>query len=413
MPVQTISCVVGNTYNPIAPRRAKKSRKGVKKTHDIQIFVDIIDGNEDAIEKVYFFLGPTFDPQEFICTTPVRTKTKNGTPVSRFATRQQVTGSFSATIKIRGSGGSSLLVPHSVLLNRKSEYTAHSKVPLIFKEPKPIRPFKMIKVPSMARFGIELELSSAMHLQAINVANQLANGTTAIKFIQNYREGRATIDQWKIVPDGSLACNRTEPDCNKFELVSPPLIGGEGLCNISRILTKMGNIQPNLKVNKSMGFHVHIDVSALTTSQLIKICQQFVKYEDVIDSFMPASRRSGSTESKQYFQSNRASVGEQICFDGHGTNRQIHDALQKCDNNEELSNLMNKSGRYYKLNMQNLINGRQPSEYSTSSGRNLSVGKMNQPMRRRYSDLIRPKYPPIIFKCHPPTHEHYILFSNP
>ncbi len=351
-----IQFIVGNSHSSIAPHRARRSRKGIKKTHDIRVFVDVVNGDVDAIEKVTFDLGPTFIPQKFHCATPVRTKTGHGALVWRFATRQAVCGSFQANIKIRGTGGTSMDVSHYISLHRNSEYDAHhSGRPRFFTELKPSRPFKPMKVPENARFGLELELSSAMHLLPENVANYLKDNHTNFDVIHSYGAGRSTSDNWKIVPDSSIVCSASQPDCNKFELVSPPLLSGNGLRDLSRVLKRFHYISPRLKVNKSMGFHVHIDVSSFSTSQLIKICQQFVKYEEVIDTFMPRSRRSGSPESDRYFQSNRASVASY----GHGKNRQINEALENCTDISSLVNLMNRSGRYYKLNMQNLITGRQ------------------------------------------------------
>lgn len=353
---ESVDFVVGNSYKSIPSHTAKRSnRSGNLKTHDVVVFLDIISGDPDVIEKVSFDLGPTFDPSTFICNTPVRTNV-NGLDVWRFSTRQQVYGAFEATIKIRGAGGTTLVTTHEISLNANSESVAyHRRNQQEFVEYKRLRPLPKTKLPSTSKFGIELELTSATYLLPSDVAIQLEDSKTDVVVIENYSAGRATSDSWKIVPDSSIMCSVNNPSCNTFELVSPPLWSGEGLSTVNGVLKRMGQIHPRLKVNKSMGFHVHIDVSGFSTSQLIKICQQFVKYEEVIDLLMPKSRRTGSSESNQFFQSNRNSV-----YYG-ATNRQIHDALEACYDTEELVNMMNRDGRYYKLNMQNLVSGRQPT----------------------------------------------------
>lgn len=111
----------------------------------------------------------------------------------------------------------------------------------------------------------------------------------------------------------------------------------------------------SVSVNKSMGFHVHCDVRDLSLASLIRVCQTFIKYESSMDSFMPPSRRTGSAESNQYFRSNKFDIGPNL------TNKQRHDMLGRCSSLEELCDMMNPSGRYYKLNLQNLISRRQPT----------------------------------------------------
>ena len=70
--------------------------------------------------------------------------------------------------------------------------------------------------------------------------------------------------------------------CNKFELVSNILEGGKGAARIHNVTKALGRAR--IQVNKSMGFHVHVDVLGYSIEQLIKICQNFMKVRyDVAD----------------------------------------------------------------------------------------------------------------------------------
>jgi hypothetical protein len=108
-----------------------------------------------------------------------------------------------------------------------------------------------------------------------------------------------------------------------------------------------------------MGFHVHIDVSSWNIEQLVKICQNFIKYEDAMDVILPPSRRTNSMQCNQYFRSNRQAMNDTLHLT---TNQQRHDALQRCYDIHSLANVMNPGrNRYHKLNLQNLVDGRQPT----------------------------------------------------
>lgn len=214
------------------------------------------------------------------------------------------------------------------------------------------REFKMIRLRDETRFGVELEMSTSAFLTPPMIANELKASGIRINLPRSWEEAKQISSRWKIVADNSLACNASVPNCNVFELVSPILRSEEGISSIKHILQNF----PNVRLNKSMGFHVHIDCEKYSVSDLVKIFQQFLKYEDAIDSMMPRSRRTGSNESNSYFKSNLEMAKQALGRSKEG----IMVSLSKCRSLRDLAHIVNPTGqRYYKLNMQNLIQGRQ------------------------------------------------------
>lgn len=224
-------------------------------------------------------------------------------------------------------------------------------------------PMRMI--PFQRQFGVELELSTMESYDTATIAtivnSRLEKIGLVVVVVDSYLESkrmRVPSNTWRLVPDLSISCNRNFPNCTKFELVSPILRGGNGLHQLDLVLRAFNDDDDmNLIVNKSMGLHVHIDVSALSVPQLIRVCQNFCKYEDVMDALVPQSRRTGSVESNTYFRSNRLAVG---C-----NSHDLHRRLENCGCHRTVADLMNPSfgqdqdrwSRYYKLNLQNLTTG--------------------------------------------------------
>jgi Putative amidoligase enzyme len=357
----TVIYAVGNTYQKIPSHRAKLDRSGkFKKVHDVTLYLDVLEGNPDVIQRVTFDLGATFQPRSFACACPTQVKRPDGTHVWRFSSRQQVYGSVVVKISLLGGGGThSEGQRHAMVLGEEANGATGKR--FAFVEHSAIKPLPLMKVDPTQKFGIELELTSpaldiSVEQIASNLTSRLKGRFGRIVVIQSYAEGHGTANVWKMVPDGSIVCSRDAPSCTKFELVSPVLEGGSGLNQASQVLDGLN--KTSLQINKSMGFHVHVDVSKLSVQDLIKVCQNCIKYEDVIDALVPPSRRTGSLECDKYFKSNR----EALRNVGYTSNRERHNALGRCTTTNQLAELMNPNGsRYHKVNLQNLITGRQPT----------------------------------------------------
>ena len=209
-----LQCTVGNTYQKVPLSEARWDRSGqFQKTHDWVLYVDVIEGsNRDLIERVSFDLGDSFSPQLFICSTPVYL---NGNKW-RFSTRQQTYGPVTALIKLRGAGGTVMHLEHEVTFGKQE--CNHGDAVYTFYEDRRIVPFRMLKLPSDFQFGIELELTTDSHISAETVADSVYS--VDVDVIYDYHQGRTTSDKWKIVPDSSIMCSSSAPDCNRFELVA-------------------------------------------------------------------------------------------------------------------------------------------------------------------------------------------------
>ena len=356
----SIDFVIGNTYERVSNSVAKLDRtKTFRKVHDWTLYVDFRafnDEHADLVQKVIFDLGSNFTPSEFVSYYPIKTL---GGPSKnrrwRFATRQQTYGQTGdATIIIVGKGGTTMRRTYRVKLTPGGAVGPTTT----FVEN---RPYKSLVPVPMAdiQFGIELELSTSFDISHADVANLIeSNASVVVKDMTDHHLSVAhtRTDVWRLVSDASLQCNISSPNCNTFELVSPILQGGGGLGEVDRVMRVLGDT--SIKINTSMGFHVHVNVNYLSLPQLKNVCQNFVKYEAVMDKFMPKSRRNS-----QYCLSNR------LAFGGASTkNSVIHDMIASCTSINELGRLVSPT-KYYKLNMQPLITGRQPTiEFRQHSG---------------------------------------------
>lgn len=171
------------------------------------------------------------------------------------------------------------------------------------------------------KFGIEIECFGISIDRAVEVLEN--------KHIDVQYEGYSheTTRYWKIVTDSSIR--------EGFEVVSPILSGTDGLQKVRKVANAL--VEANCKVDRRCGFHVHVDANDLIGADLINIVRRYKKYEDVIDSWMPKSRRGNSN---QYCREMA-----EIC--------RILENVSEFSTAHEVSNRI--LDRYYKLNVQSYL----------------------------------------------------------
>jgi len=178
--------------------------------------------------------------------------------------------------------------------------------------------------PFNRKFGIEIEMFGVEKRKLLNAIR--AEGIE----IHDENYNHATRPHWKLVSDSSIQGSLG------IEIVSPPLQGLEGLAQVEKVCSALSRV--GAKVNKSCGFHVHIDASTFTLDNWKNIYKNYILLEDVIDSFMPISRRASNN---YYCKSLK-----------NGAVRTLVSNIDNCNSVAEVDRLITRSDRYYKINYQ-------------------------------------------------------------
>lgn len=169
------------------------------------------------------------------------------------------------------------------------------------------------------RFGVEFE--------AYNVdmyyLNEKLNEAGINCYVERYNH--TTRGHWKIVGDSSIDGH------NAFEVVSPVLNGENGMEQVKKVCKVLNEV--GAKVNKSCGTHVHIDAQNINLETWKNIYINYYRLENIIDSFMPISRRNSN---------NRYTKGFRIL-------RNFETKIKNSNSLQQISSIFDGC-RYYKIN---------------------------------------------------------------
>ncbi|KAL7532441.1 hypothetical protein ACHAXR_008343 [Thalassiosira sp. AJA248-18] len=401
----TVAFTVGNTYRRLSPSEASYDKLTGRhlKIHDWTLYVDILPGQDpDIIDRVTFDMrDDSFATTAFTCHCPIRIRNNLGSSFIgqisgvdnqnnsqkqigqsteegqkpepsistrphpnqsrwRFSTRQQTYGAVDVQINIRGRGGCRCAVLYKVVLTPGGNECATESLPL-FIEKRPhqnLKPLKMMDSTFSLEMYFDLDdsiaASSSLYMTAKSVYSRsklpirllLENGHT-----ENFAtKPSAASMAWlvKLVqPAVSDATNSST-----ISISSPNLTGGHGLNECYKIIEGLppSCIIPTpsgpLSFSPRTSVHVQIDVSTLSLQQIIKVCQNFVKYEEGMDSFVPWHRREDRCETCR--SNKQAMAGD--------TNKERNQQISKCGTAEELIEFLNPmETHHYKLNLRRLV----------------------------------------------------------
>lgn len=125
-------------------------------------------------------------------------------------------------------------------------------------------------------FGVEME---CFNVDREHIKAELFNGgIPSVIMGYNHTDQK---EAYKLGSDGSIQGNLS------CEVVSPILTNFTSLKNVCGVLNRNG-----AEVNQSCGLHVHFGVANFSCHQIIKLVLDYNKIQNIVDSFMPRSRRN-------------------------------------------------------------------------------------------------------------------------
>ena len=398
----TVAYAIGNTYQRLSPSEAKYDKMTGRhlKVHDWTLYVDILPGSDaDIIDRVTFDMRDnSFVTTAFTCHCPIRIRhtlgsafigqisgvsnqnnsqqkqvgqpTSEGQKVEhsattrptntssncrwRFSTRQQTYGPVDVHVTIRGRGGCKCTVPYRVILEEGGHEAHPDSLPL-FIEKRPHQQLKPLKMMDSI-FSLEMQYGSvATYSSLYEVAKSIySRSKLPIRLVHENgqsEEFAANNNNKQSSSSGTPWIVRLVQPATVVSISSPPLTGGHGLNECYKIIEGLpsscitaGSVSSSSIVSTATSLHVHIDVSTLSIQQITKVCQNFVKYEEAMDSLMPYSQREDRCD--EHCRSNKLAVKGD-------TNKQRNQRIAACGERlDELIQCMNPDkDHYYKLDL--------------------------------------------------------------
>ena len=139
----------------------------------------------------------------------------------------------------------------------------------------------------------------------------------------------------------------------QYQLISPMCEVGLLMNNLVHVLTGIQTMDGfQVHPDSKMGLFIHVDVSTFHFEGIKNMCLNYVKYEKVMDNFMPPKRRLLS----DYCKSNSAAIcHDDLCPLEMITNKERHLKISSCKNEMELFNTMHPTSSVkvgeYKFNL--------------------------------------------------------------
>lgn len=294
----------------------------------------------------------------------------------RFSTRQQTFGPVDVHINIRGRGGCRCTVPYKVVLAEGGYECVTDTLPL-FIEKRPhqqLKPIKMVDITFSLEMQFSLEGSIATCSSLYETAKSMySRSKLPIRLVDEQVEDFANKKQsssasalpWlvKIVYAKNDAPQNNDNNTDIISISSPSLTGGHGLNECYKIIAGLPPscciIPSSSSLALSTSLYVQIDVSTLSIQQITKICQNYVKYEEAIDSLHSYNRRENKCNQ---CRSNKLAVGDEGC-----TNKQRNQRIANCQSLDELVSCMNpKHDVQYKLDLRSTLNSIEFRQHTSS-----------------------------------------------
>ena len=153
-------------------------------------------------------------------------------------------------------------------------------------------------------FGVEIEcfVNKAEVLRWANV------GGLKVKYESyNHLDSESC---WRFVPDASVR-DRDGSSVNAIECVSPILVSKTGFDALKDCCSMLEF--SSATVNKSCGLHVHIGMDGMSDEAFVAVFKNYQHLEDLIDSFMPPSRRGNNNT----FAKSIKGISLDDCYDPH------------------------------------------------------------------------------------------------